>query len=263
MNADENPRTSYVIAVRRRRTNYAGGCRGRKGAALRPDLAEYEKMQRQAPDTVEGQMKLAEWCRDHNLTAQRKTHLERVLQLDPNQPEARRLLGYRKVKDKWMTHDEEMTDKGYVQHIVNGETRWITPQEADNHDNVQRQLKAEAAWRKNIAIWRIWLDGNRAEQGRKNLLGIRDAAAIAPLGERLNGGRSKSIRKDPAYRRAADLRRGAGAVQYARSPRPADGVRDRRPDGRGPPLLPRRIGEAEGRSGDEVFRSPHERQARQ
>ncbi len=67
MNADQNPRTSYVIAV------YGGGQITLEAAVVekvqtpRPELAEYEKMRRQSPNTVEGQMKLAEWCRDQGL----------------------------------------------------------------------------------------------------------------------------------------------------------------------------------------------------
>ena len=76
---------------------------------------------------------MADWCRDHNLPAQRKTHLERVLQLDPDQADARRLLGYRKVKDKWMTLEEEMADKGYVKRCDG--TRWMTQQDAELHDS--------------------------------------------------------------------------------------------------------------------------------
>ncbi len=166
-NADQNPRTSYVIAV-------PGGGQITLAAAVvervqtpRPELAEYETMRRQSSDTVEGQMKLAEWCRDQGLKEQRKTALERVLVLDPEQLEARRLLGYRKVKDQWMTHDEEMADKGYVKRVVNGETRWVTPQEADNTESKERQLHAAATWRRNINIWRKWLDGNRASREKE------------------------------------------------------------------------------------------------
>jgi hypothetical protein len=52
---------------------------------------EYEKVRRGYPDTVEGQMALAAWCRDHNLPRQRDKHLERVLELDVNHTEAHRL----------------------------------------------------------------------------------------------------------------------------------------------------------------------------
>ena len=200
MNADQNPRTSYVIAV-------SGGGQITLEAAVvekvqtpRPELAEYEKMRRQSPDTVEGQMKLAEWCRDQGLKEQRKTALERVLILDPEQLEARRLLGYHKVKDQWMTHDEEMADKGYVKRVVNGETRWVTQEEADNTESKERQIHAEAAWRRNIGIWRKRLDANRAEfaaTAKKNLEEIHDPDAIGPLGERLNGAHRMAVVKDP------------------------------------------------------------------
>ena len=128
---------------------------------------------------------MADWCRDHNLLAQRKTHLERVLQLDPEQPDARRLLGYRKVKDQWMTHEEEMADQGKVKRIVNGYSVWITQQEAELLDSREKQLKAEAEWRQEDQPLADSLDGNRAEQGKKNLLAIDDPMAIVGLTERL------------------------------------------------------------------------------
>jgi hypothetical protein len=199
VNADQNPRSTYVIAVGGGSQITLDASVVEKVVPLKPELAEYEKTRRQTPDTVDGQMKLAEWCKDQGLPAQRKTALERVLVLDPDQPEARRMLGYRKVKDQWMTHDEEMTDKGYVKHVVNGEMRWATPQEVQNLESKERQNKLEALWRKNITTWRRWLeskDGTRAANGKKNLEDIHDTAAIGPLGERLNGRHSKNIAKD-------------------------------------------------------------------
>jgi hypothetical protein len=190
-NGDQNPRISYVITLPGGGQITLDAAVVEKVQAIRPELVEYEKMRRNALDTVQGQLALAEWCREHNLTVQRKTHLERVLVLAPDQPDARRLLGYRKVKDKWMTHDEEMTDKGYVQRAVNGQTRWVTPQEAENRDNDQRKIKAEADWRKYINRYRALLDGKHPEQGKKGLEAIHDSMAIAPLGEHL--------KKDPHY----------------------------------------------------------------
>jgi hypothetical protein len=200
LNADQEPRTSYVIAV------HGGGQITLEAAVVekvqtpRPELAEYETMRRQLPDTVEGQMKLAEWCRDQGLTAQRKAALDRVLILDPEQLEARRLLGYRKVKDQWMTLDEEMADKGYVKRVVNGHTHWVTPQQAENKETSDRQIAIEATWRRTIGTWRKRLESNRAELSaiaKKNLLEIKDPDATVPLGERLNGSRKMNVNKDP------------------------------------------------------------------
>jgi hypothetical protein len=196
LNPDQNPRKSYDIAV-------AGGGQitlptevVEKVQGVPPELAEYEKLRRQTPNTVQDQMKLADWCKEHSLSPQRKACLERVLQLDPDQPDARRLLGYRKVKDQWMTHDDEMIDRGLVQRRspTTGLMEWITPQEADNRDNVQRKIKSEAEWRQKIRSYRAAMDGRRPEQGIESLQAIHDPAAIVPLAERLNGARS--IKRD-------------------------------------------------------------------
>jgi hypothetical protein len=124
---------------------------------------------------------MSDWCRDHRLPAQRKTHLERVLQLDPEQADARRLLGYSKVKGKWMTLEEKMADQGKVKR----DGRWITQQEAELHESSDKQHKAESEWRGKISTWRKWIDGSRAEQGMKNLRAIDDPMAIAALADRL------------------------------------------------------------------------------
>ncbi len=148
---------------------------------VRPELVEYEKVRRQSPDTVAGQLKMADWCREHGLAEQRTMHLKRVLQLDPDQADVRRALGYHKVKDQWMTRDEEKADQG----LVKRDGIWITPQRAEILDSQKKQLKAEADWRRKISTWRNWLDGKQAEQAKRSLRAIDDPMAITALTERL------------------------------------------------------------------------------
>ncbi|MGA2256667.1 MAG: hypothetical protein ABSG53_18620 [Thermoguttaceae bacterium] len=181
VNADENPRTSYVIFLPNGGQLTLDAAVVDKVQPLRPELAEYEKVRRQHPNTVQGQLQMADWCRDHNLAAQRKTHLERVLQLDPNQADARRLLGYRKVNDQWMTLEEDMAAQGKVKR----DGRWITQQEAELDDSRAKQRLAEVEWVKKISRWRKWLDGTQAQQGEKNLRAINDPMAIFALAQRL------------------------------------------------------------------------------
>ena len=185
VNTDENPRTSYIIALPNGGQVTLDAKVVEKVQPVPPELAEYQKVRRQYPDTVQGQLQMSNWCRDHNLLGQRKTHLERVLQLDPDQADARRLLNYRKFKDKWMTLEEEMAEKGLVKRVVRGNTVWITQQDADLHDSQDKQLKAEIEWKKKIKRWRDLLDGKQPEQGAKNLRSIDDPMAIAGLAERL------------------------------------------------------------------------------
>ena len=181
VNPDEKPRTSYVISLANGGQVTLDAAVVEKVQPVKPELVEYEKVRRQHPDTVQGHLQMSDWCRDHNLTAQRKTHMERVLQLDPDQPDARRFLGYRKFKDQWMTLEEEMAEKGYVKR---GST-WMTQQDADLYDSRNKQRMAEIEWVKKISRWRAWLDGRQADQGTKNLRSINDPMAIFGLTERL------------------------------------------------------------------------------
>ena len=164
VNADENPRTSYIISLPSGGQLTLDAAVVDKVQPCRPELAEYEKVRRQYPDTVQGQLKMSDWCRDHNLPAQRKTHLERILQLDPDQAEARRLLGYHKYKDKWMTLEEEMAEKGYVKARRHdgspSRTRNFTIATISN-------TRPRVEWIRKISKWQKWLDGNQAEQGRQ------------------------------------------------------------------------------------------------
>jgi hypothetical protein len=185
VNADESPRTSYVIALPNGGQVTLDAAVVEKVQPVKPELAEYEKVRRQYPDTVQGQLQLADWCREHKLADQKNTHLERVLQLDPDQPEARRLLGYRKVKDQWMTHDEEMADRGYVKRTVRGTTKWLSPVEAELEESREKQHAAETEWISKISTWRIWLDGRQAKQGEENLRAIKDPMAVFGLSQRL------------------------------------------------------------------------------
>ncbi len=189
VNPDETPRTSYIISLPNGGQVTLDAAVVAKVQPLPPELAEYVKVRRQYPDTVQGQLQMADWCRDHNLAAQRKAHLERVLQLDPDQADARRLLGYSKVKDKWMTLEEKMADQGKVKR----DGKWITGVEAQVRDSRDKQHAAERVWTKTITQWRLWLDGNRAERAElaaKNLRAIDDPMAIAGLSEKL--------KKDPS-----------------------------------------------------------------
>ncbi|MFP6693441.1 MAG: hypothetical protein VB875_10510, partial [Pirellulales bacterium] len=127
LNPNEAPRQRYVIRP------YAGGKVTVSAAAVievvkqQPIEVAYDQMKLEFGDTIEGQWKLAEWCRDNGLMAQRDAHLQRVVEMDPDHGEARRLLGFDRVGDRWMTRDEVMKSRGYVKH--NG--RWVVRQQAD------------------------------------------------------------------------------------------------------------------------------------
>jgi hypothetical protein len=178
LNPDEKPREKYVVELDTggRVTLEAGQVK--QALSARADLTEYDKIRPTYPDTAEGQWSLADWCREHKLTEQRKTHLKRVIELDPNHVDARKALGYSKYDGKWMTREEYMTAQGYRLYKGN----WKLPQEIEKEEQRRKQQSAEQEWCQKILRWRKWLSSDKtAEQGRENILAIADPAAIKGL----------------------------------------------------------------------------------
>ena len=231
VNADENPRTSYVISLPNGGQLTLDAAVVEKVQPVPPELAEYEKVRRQYPDTVQGQLQMADWCREHNLAAQRKTHLERVLQLDPDQADARRTAGLpqgqRQVDDARRRDGRPRQSQTHRRRI-----RWFGSRSRRRNFRTVKTSNArpKASGSRRSALWRKWLDGNQAEQGAKNLRSINDPMAIFGLAERL--------KKDPRTDARLIYVEVLGRHQPPRGPRPAGHVCDRRSGGRSPPFLP-------------------------
>lgn len=182
LNPDELPRKQYVIALDGGGQVTLDRAQVRQHVRPLPAETEYETVRHTYPDTVEGHWQLAEWCRAKGLTARRNTHLERIVELDPEHAEARRLLGYQRVDGEWKTQDQVMTDRGYVKY----RGRWRLPQEIDVEERRREQELQEKAWFANLSRWREWLDspGRRAEALEK-LEAINDPYAVPALKHRL------------------------------------------------------------------------------
>ena len=75
--------------------------------------AEYHRRAPSVPDTIEAQWALAEWCRSQGLTNERRTHLERIIQLDPNHQRARGALGYQYLQGQRINRSDFRRQEGY------------------------------------------------------------------------------------------------------------------------------------------------------
>ena len=177
VNRGESPRKKFVIQV-------ADGAKITLEAAqvrqvLRPRAAEleYERIRPTYPDTAAGQWKLAQWCREHRLTAQRETHLQRVVELDPNHADARRALGYSQVDGQWVTREEVMTRRGYQRY----KGQWKLPQEIELLEKKRTQETAQQEWFQKLKRWRGWLGSDREQQALANIRAIDDPVAIKAL----------------------------------------------------------------------------------
>ena len=190
VNRDESPRKTYVVQTADGARVTFEASQVRQVIRPRPNEVEYERIRSTYPDTVRGQWDLAQWCRDHHLTAQREVHLRRVIELDPDHVDARRALGYSKVDGQWATRDEVMTQRGYV--LYNG--HWVTPQEKSDLENKHKLESGQQEWFKKVKLWRGWLGGNRDQEAREKFRGVDDPAAVKALAAALNKELSEPVR---------------------------------------------------------------------
>jgi hypothetical protein len=142
--------------------------------------AEYQKLARTSPDTVDGHWKLAEWCREHKLIDERHRHLERVIELDPNHAPARTALGFHQKNGQWMNRDDVMASRGLV--LYDG--RYLTPQQIEVMKQQKETKVTQADWNKKIEQLRRWLMGSRQDriaQARTEIEAIRDPEAAPAI----------------------------------------------------------------------------------
>lgn len=190
-NAEESPREKYVVRP------YAGGELTLPAAVVsqvvhqRSVDVEYEKAKVKMADTVDEHWKLAEWCHENKLFGNRDTHLQRIIELEPDHADARRRLGYERLGERWLTRDEIRKEKGYVKHG----NRWVLPQELDLIKQREADDKSQRDWHKKLSQYRKWLDGEKAGAARREILDIRDKAADKPLVTKLEAEKDPRVRE--------------------------------------------------------------------
>ncbi|WP_197533659.1 polymorphic toxin-type HINT domain-containing protein [Symmachiella dynata] len=95
----------------------AGEVRGEKGwmaydqlLLLDTSLAlrkEYRQRRQKTPETLEGQLQLAGWCRTHKLPDQERVHLLKALKFRPMSSELRTRLGHQFVGGSWLSPQQQ------------------------------------------------------------------------------------------------------------------------------------------------------------
>lgn len=70
---------------------------------------QYQEIRGNYPETVAGQLALANWCQKRRLVDQERAHLTNVLTFEPANLEARRRLGFVAVDGEWMSVNEIRT----------------------------------------------------------------------------------------------------------------------------------------------------------
>jgi hypothetical protein len=156
-----------------------------------PMELEYEKIRPTYADTVDDQWRLAEWCKEKALPHARQAALERVIELDPDNRQARMALGYSQIDGRWVQPDQYKQEQGYVRY--KGE--WLLPQEVELAEQRRKNELAEKQWYANLKRWRGWLDDpGKADQVRDELSKINDPMAATALVQSLETERNQQMR---------------------------------------------------------------------
>jgi hypothetical protein len=193
LNPDESPRVHFVLQT-------AAGVQITLDAAqvsqrLRPRPAEqeYEKLAPTFADTADAQWDLATWCAENNLLAQRKVHLERIIELNPDHQKARAALGYLHDTEtgKWVTQKELMESRGEVYDPKTG--RYMLPQAIKLREEKEAKEKIEREWVQKLSRAQAELGGSRDTSARDFIRSLKDPAAIKGLSSML---RSDTLRRD-------------------------------------------------------------------
>lgn len=142
-----------------------------------PTAAEYERRLEQCPDTIDGHWQLAEWCRERDLKEQRGRHLQRILDLDPDQARARHALGYTQIGGQWVTREGIQRQRGYQFYAG----RWRLPQEIELLEASQASEQAEKRWLTQLVRWREMLNTSAASEAYQGFAAIRDPQAVRGL----------------------------------------------------------------------------------
>lgn len=183
-NPDAAPDEDYVITLNETDAVILGHDQLRKKEVLRPELLEYHLTVPFAEDTVESHRRIAQECRQQNLPIEARLHLERIIELAPDDEMARKALGYEKKDGVWMTSKEKRESAGYV--VYNGRT--VTRQEAELLRQRDENKKLANQWKKQLRAIQNGLKNN-SDEAREDLRLITAPEAASAV--------ASALRDDP------------------------------------------------------------------
>ena len=213
LNPDELPRELYKIRVGGKNEVIVQADQVSRHVPESQSKRRYLELLPRMPATADGNWRMAKWCRDNALPAERDFHLEQTIRLDPQHEKAHRELGHNLVRGKWVARDEVMLARGYVRH----KGRWRLPQEVAIDEQRTAQVAADKQWRSQFRTWRRLLDRpDRQNEAWSKIQSIKDPVAAGAIAEQL--AKEPNLRLRRLYvNLLADLDTGVGNQALAKS----------------------------------------------
>ncbi|MDR1957900.1 MAG: hypothetical protein LBQ54_02455 [Planctomycetaceae bacterium] len=132
-------------------------------------------------NNVENHLKLAKLCKTYKMDSLSAMHFRQVIELDPEQGEARKALGYTKINGDWLTREEERSNMGYVYK----DRHWITAERAAIEEGKLQQKNENGELRKRVSKIAEGLHGRNVKAAANELYALNDPAAVGPIVELL------------------------------------------------------------------------------
>lgn len=149
-------------------------------------FAEYDARRGMMRDTAAEHVELAQWCAERGFNLERRVHLRRALELDPDCAGARSALGYVRVGGLWVD-GRAVVEKPAARPAAESRSDAPAPGEGEE---LTRAIQIQ--WARRIrAIRTNSVDTGLAdliERGRREILAIRDPLAVLPLARELSSG---------------------------------------------------------------------------
>ncbi len=124
-------------------------------------LVRYREMRAKSPDTVPGQLELAGWCADRKLEDQARAHLSRVLDLNTDHVQARRLLGFLFINGSWVSQRDIAEVQIRARKSAIETAKWIPRLEKLRND--------------------LGRGGRQPERAKQELAKLRDPGAVGAI----------------------------------------------------------------------------------
>ncbi|MDO5307911.1 MAG: HEAT repeat domain-containing protein [Planctomycetia bacterium] len=140
------------------------------------DVILYHSYAPLRPDSVNSQLKIANWCVSKRLTSEAERHFQRVIELDPNNEAAHKALHHVMSDGEWVSSKDRLEQRGLVRK--NG--RSMSPQEAAILEARKSEEESARQWKKELtSLYSEALSGSLPS--RERLQRVRDPGALATL----------------------------------------------------------------------------------
>jgi hypothetical protein len=187
-------------------------------------LGEYMERRARAPETADGQWKLALWCEEAGLPDQAAVHFLRVVKLDPRREAAWKRLGYKRTGGRWVKPEVLSAERAEFEAQARADKLWrprlehwrdgLAPRDRAKRALAEGALSRITDPRAVPMVWMVFARGDASSQRR--------AATI--LGQIDAPGASRALAMLAVFSPHAEARQQAKEVLRRRDPRDFAGL---------------------------------------